>query len=335
MIAERKIPSVAPELTLASAKPAAAEAIRFVLLPLKSFVATDLTFVIDALHEANVFSGRDVYSWSIASETGQPVTATNGMQVSAQVILPELTHRDTIIVISGEKYEESATLGVLSWLRRQARRGVRAGGIGSAAYTLAKAGLLQRNPASLHWSYRAAISETNPDLEVSSVIFENSEKRFTCAGGVSTLELMLQIIERDIDAYTAAWISDRLICSNPRNEKYEQRISDAYRLGFRHPKLAAAIRTMSTQFEDPLSLAEVAESAGISARQLERLFAKYLSQTPKKFYLQQRLENARALLQQTNMTVTEVALASGFTNASHFSRCYKRHFGKTPMQDTI
>ena len=101
----------------------------------------------------------------------------------------------------------------------------------------------------------------------------------------------------------------------------------------RHPKLLAVIKLMEENLEEPLSRLDLARSAGLSTRQLERLFRKYLNRAPARYYLELRLNKARLLLLQTNMSVIDVALACGFVSASHFSKCYRDFFGRTPRKE--
>ena len=105
------------------------------------------------------------------------------------------------------------------------------------------------------------------------------------------------------------------------------------RIGIRHPKLAQVIRMMETHIEDPISPAILAQDVGMSTRQLERLFRRYLSRSPKRYYMELRLQKARNLLMQTDMTVINVALACGFTSPSHFSKCYRSHYQTTPYRE--
>ena len=90
---------------------------------------------------------------------------------------------------------------------------------------------------------------------------------------------------------------------------------------------------MEENLEEPVSRSELARTIKVSSRQLERLFRKYLGRTPTRFYLDLRLDKARQLLQQTDMTVLDVALACGFVSASHFSKCYRERFLRTPRAE--
>ncbi|MEM6488644.1 MAG: helix-turn-helix domain-containing protein, partial [Pseudomonadota bacterium] len=118
-----------------------------------------------------------------------------------------------------------------------------------------------------------------------------------------------------------------------RGESDEQRLSVPARIGVRHPKLVEIIHTMERSLEDPISPAELARNVGMSTRQLERLFRRYLNRSPKRYYMEMRLDKARGLLLQTDLSVINVALACGFTSPSHFSKCYRAHFGRTPYRE--
>ena len=99
----------------------------------------------------------------------------------------------------------------------------------------------------------------------------------------------------------------------------------------RNKHLARAIELMRDTLEDPISPAVIAREIGISTRQLERLFGKYLNTSPKKYFLEMRLDRARHLLLQTEMSIVDVAMACGFQSPGHFSRVYRINFGVTPM----
>ena len=120
------------------------------------------------------------------------------------------------------------------------------------------------------------------------------------------------------------------MCERIRGEDDHQRMALRLRLAVSQPKLLATINVMSENIEAPFSQTELAREIGLSTRQLERLFLKYLNCTPSRYYLDMRLNRARALLQQTCMSVTNVALATGFVSASHFSKSYRLHFGHAP-----
>ncbi len=99
------------------------------------------------------------------------------------------------------------------------------------------------------------------------------------------------------------------------------------------PSSSASSRRWKSNLEEPLSPSLLAKQAGLSTRQLERLFRRYLDRSPKRYYLELRLKKARSLLLQTDMSVINVALACGFSSPSHFSKCYRAFYGRTPYRE--
>ena len=94
-----------------------------------------------------------------------------------------------------------------------------------------------------------------------------------------------------------------------------------------------AIEIMEARIETVSSISEIACATKVSKRTLERKFRQLLYQTPAQAYLQCRLEHAQQLLQNTDLKIREVALASGFASMSYFCRAYKRRFGRQPGSD--
>lgn len=318
--------TVQPELSVAPQK--------FALLLLDSFSAFDLTAIVECLKEANRYAESSKYQWQFLSEDGQPVTASNGMSISVDAALVALDRRDILVVLGGDAFVSSSTLPILAWIRRQSRLGLTIGAISGAVFTMIKAGVLPETEVTTHWSYHTSMQENFQDLEINRSIFQFDNKRFTCAGGVATLDLMLQLISRDQGGEVATWVADNLVCSVPRVASQQQIVSHSTRSGERRGKIAEAVAIMQSAIETPVSPGDVAQRIGISTRQLERLFAKHLGATPKAYYMKLRLENARRLLLQTDMKVLDVAIASGFYTPSHFARLYKKHFGTSPHKES-
>ena len=118
-----------------------------------------------------------------------------------------------------------------------------------------------------------------------------------------------------------------------RTDQDTQRLSVPTRIGVRHPKLSQVIQMMESNIEEPISPSLLAKYVGMSTRQLERLFRRYLNRSPKRYYMELRLQKARNLLMQTDMSVINVALACGFASPSHFSKCYRAHYQTTPYRE--
>ncbi|MEO0820628.1 MAG: GlxA family transcriptional regulator [Pseudomonadota bacterium] len=319
-------------MTLTSA--AADEGTReFVFLLSPQFSLIAFSAAIEPLRLANRVTRRPLYAWRLVSEDGKPVECSNGTRLEVDSGLEAVNRDARIIVCAGFGLERAASRPVLTWIRREARRGVRLGALCTGSYVLARAGLLDGKRCTIHWENLAAFAEDFPEVEVLNLLFVVQDGVFTSAGGTSAADMMLSLIAEEQGDDLAATVADCLLHVPMRGEADEQRLSVPARIGVRHPKLVQIIQTMEQTTEEPVSPAELARGVGISTRQLERLFRRYLNRSPKRYYMELRLEKARSLLLQTNMSVINVALACGFTSPSHFSKCYRAHFGRTPYRE--
>ncbi len=305
--------------------------IGFLLIPQFSMIS--FSTALEPLRLANRQSGKDLYAWELFSSDGQPVTASNGIEVRVQGGLEAAGALPVVVVCAGIDVHRFDNKAVLSWLRRMDRKGSDIGAVCTASHILARAGLLDGFRCTIHWENLASFAEDFPNIEVSSEIFEIDRNRFTCAGGTAPLDMMLNMISLQHGHELAASVADQFMHERIRDQHDHQRISLPARLGVRHPKLLTVIEMMEQNLEEPLSRSELARAARLSTRQLERLFRKYLSRSPARYYLELRLNRARLLLLQTNMSVIDVALACGFVSASHFSKCYRDFFGHTPRKE--
>ncbi len=307
----------------------------FVFLLCDLFSMMPFAAAIEPLRQANRMSRQKLYSWRLVSATGEAVTASNGVTVNVDCGLEEMPRDARIVVCTGFALEKAASRPVLTWLRREARRGVGIGAVCTGAHVLARAGLLDGRRATIHWENQAAFAEEFPEVELSNQLYIIDDGVFTCAGGTAALDMMIQLIAEEQGTELASLVADTLVHAPVRSEVDEQRLSVPARIGVRHPKLIQVIQTMEQSTEEPISPSELARSVGMSTRQLERLFRRYLNRSPKRYYMELRLEKARNLLLQTDMSVINVALACGFTSPSHFSKCYRAHFNRTPYRERV
>ncbi|MEQ8354543.1 MAG: GlxA family transcriptional regulator [Kiloniellaceae bacterium] len=305
--------------------------IALILLPRFSFLP--FTGLLESFRLANRLSGQELYSWVLTSVDGQPASASNGLSLPVAGDLSAADSCGTVIVCGGIDVHLIKDRSLSGWLRKADRRGADIGAICTGSYVLAKAGLLDGARCTIHWENLAGFCEDFPEIEVTTELFEIDRNRFTCSGGTAAIDMMLNVIARQHGHELAASVADQFMHERIRDHHDRQRISLPARLGVRHPKLLAVIGTMEQNLEEPLSRSELARGADLSTRQLERLFRKYLNRSPARYYLELRLNKARLLLLQTNMSVIDVALACGFVSASHFSKCYRDFFGRTPRKE--
>lgn len=306
---------------------------RFVFVLLDNFTMLSFASALESLRIANRMAGRDLYSWRLIGEGGKTMTCSSGTSFQLDGDLEELNRDDTVLICGGIDVQAATTKRLLGWARREARKGLLVGGLCTAAFALAKAGLLDGKKATIHWENSDSFAEEFEDVVLTKSVFVIDGNRMTTAGGTSSIDLMLKLIADDHGEDLANSVADQLIYSSIRTDQDTQRLSVPTRIGVRHPKLSQVIQKMEQNIEEPISPSVLAKDVGMSTRQLERLFRRYLNRSPKRYYMELRLQKARNLLMQTDMSVINVALACGFASPSHFSKCYRAHYDTTPYRE--
>ena len=306
---------------------------RFVFVLIENFTLLSFSSALDALRIANRMSGKKLYDWTFIGENEEFVSCSAGTQFKLDNSLIELHRDDTVLLCGGTAIQESSTRKLIGWLRREARRGLIIGGLCTAAYPMAKAGLLDEKKATIHWENQDSFAEEFLEVELTKTVFVCDGNRYTTAGGTSSIDLLLKIIADEHGEELANAVADQMIYSSIRTDQDTQRLSVPTRIGVRHPKLSKVIQMMEINIEEPISPSILAKDVGMSTRQLERLFRRYLDRSPKRYYMELRLQKARNLLMQTDMSVINVALACGFASPSHFSKCYRAHYDTTPYRE--
>ncbi|MBX2805395.1 MAG: GlxA family transcriptional regulator [Hyphomicrobiales bacterium] len=314
------------------------QTILFLLVPKFSMIA--FSSAIEALRLANRAVGKTVYEWRLVSEGGLPVEASNGVLINTDASLRQILHApeterraDFVILCSGIEVENFNNPKIFAWLRRMHGRNVSIGGLCTGAWILAKAGLLEDRRCAIHWEMIPSFAETFPDVDVRQSLFEVDSDIFTCAGGTVALDMMLYFIGLRFGTNLAERICDICLTDRIRPAHDRQRLPIGSRLGVQNPRLLSIIEIMEANIAEPISLEEIAHVTSISRRHIERLFRHHLERSPARYYLEVRLERARRLLRHSNLPIIEVAIASGFMSASHFSKRYREYYKVAPHID--
>ena len=303
----------------------------FYLVP--DFPLIALASAMEPLRIANRLSGRRLYDWRLISRNGSPERASNGLLLNADAGIAKAPACDFMFACAGLNAQEFRDGAVLAWLRRLLRRGCRLGGISTGTYLLARSGVLDGRRCTIHWENVASLAEEFPLLQVTDDIFVEDGNLLTCSGGTSTIDMMLHVVAAEHGRTLATLISDQIMHPRIRGQHDHQRTGLEARLAIAHPKLAEVVREMQRTVEEPLNIDRLARGAGLSPRHLERLSRRALGKTPRDLYRELRLNRGQSLLQQTGLSVLEIALACGFVSATHFSRCYRRWRGHSPSAE--
>ncbi len=305
--------------------------IGFYLVPQFSLLA--FSSALETLRMANQLSGQTLYRWTLVSSDGQEVTCSNGIRFPVEHSAQTRERYDAVFVCSGLNVHLVKDEPGMQWLRQLDKQGAILGAICTGTYLLARADLLHDYRCTIHWENLAAAREEFPHLVISPELFEIDRKRYTCAGGTAPLDMMLSEIRMCHGNDLATRISEQFMCERIRDQNDRQRVPLTQRIGASQPKLAEAVSLMEANIEEPMTLDELSHHVGLSRRQLERLFQRYLHCVPTRYYLELRLERARQLLLQSSMPIVDIALACGFISAPHFSKCYRDTFSLPPRDE--
>ena len=286
---------------------------------------------LEPLRVANRF-GKPLFAWRLLSSDGRPVTASNGVSLEVDGAIGKLSSADMLAVVSSYEAEAVVTAAHLAWLRRVAARGTLIGGLDTAPFILARAGLLQGYRIALHWESLPAFVEEFPGLDVTSARYAFDGPRWTGSGGAASLDVMLGWIARIYGTELADAIARQLMHRRqpPESSLMESSLQGGY-VAKRGPKaIRKALALMEATVADPLPIGELSARIGQSRRQLARLFKRHVEITPQQCYLAVRLDRAQRILADSRVSVTQAALATGFKHVAHFSRAYRRRFDESP-----
>lgn len=301
-------------------------------VPLPDFSHLGLAAAIEPLFIGNWLLQREQFRWKTVSVNGNPVRASNGMVIPVEGNLTAASGCRTIFVLASfEPFQSARNARLLAWLRRQAAAGAQIGGIENGSLALAHAGLLERHTTAVHWDNLAGFKELFPRLNVRDQLYSIAGNFMTCAGASAVLDLMLAWIQRDVGERLAQEIRKHLLLGgirspSARNHEFpsDQRAD---------PMVLKARELIRERLEDPMSLPALAKELRISHRQLQRRFIRQLGHSIHRELDLLRMERAHQYLQQTTMSVAEVAFACGFNSPAYFARIYRRVFGRPPRGD--
>lgn len=299
----------------------------FVLVPRFSMIA--LYGALEPLRVANRFSAG-AFSWRFVSADGAPVAASNGIPVSVSGGLASIGLPAMAVFCASYEPETGITSAMLAAIRKLARSHILLAGVDTGPFLLAAAGVLDGSRATCHWESLPGFRESYPNVLAVQSLYEADGERLTCAGGAAAIDMMLDWLGRQQGRSLAVAVADQLIHFRATEEGAQARVPAALRYGVSDTRLLAMLAAMEEQSEDPFDAHQIATSAGISQRHMERLFAEKLGTRPMRFYLNLRLEKAERLLTYSRMSVRDVSVACGFGSLAQFSRAFRARYGRSP-----
>jgi transcriptional regulator GlxA family with amidase domain len=305
-------------------------AYRIGFLLIDGFALMSYAAAVEPLRAANLLAGGTVYQIHHVPAAGARAISSGGAVVEASAELGHDFDFDLVLVVAGGDPAVFRDERTFNWLRGLARRGVRLGGVSGGPVILALAGLMEGRRMTVHWEHAPALAEISPTLMVERTLYVIDRDRITCAGGTAPLDMMHALIAEHQGPAFARQVSDWFLHTEVRPSGGPQRAGLVERHGTTNPAVIQAIEAMENHIADPLELAQLAQLSGVGPRQLNRLFREKLGCSTMEFYRKLRLDKARNLLEQSTLSLTEIALATGFANSAHFSKVFRDFFGRAP-----
>jgi transcriptional regulator GlxA family with amidase domain len=302
------------------------------ILLLPGFELNELSALTEAFERANRVLCKRLFDWHLASLDGAPVRAAGGLAIPVARSARAGDQRH-LFLLSAYGGTDLARHGLSALLCRRYAIGARIAGIGGAAALLAESGLLKERTCAAHWSLADALLERARNLDIADRLYAIDERIATCAGRDATLDFALRLIADAAGDRPARIVADSLNHARPR-EAGERQLSELEFSGQRGANaVAQTVAAMRRRMSEGEDLDGIAAQSGVSQRQLQRLFRRHLGMTPTQYFLKARLQRARHLLQYSTLSVTEIAIATGFASISHFTRRYTELYGRTPTAE--
>ena len=305
--------------------------VAFLLLP--EFSLLSVVSAIETLRVTNSVHDTPPFGWTLVHDTAPVVPSSNGIPLTAETHLRDIADFDALLICGSFKPHKYENRDTQKLLRRFARFGKCLGAMETGVYHLARAGLLSGHPATAHFNSLPLYSQLFPDVKFEKKIYTFSEQRMTCAGGISSVDMMLRLVGtrlgRDVAGRVASMIAFPYL-RDPSEPQYDLFTSVHNKLP---QTIRDACRVMEETIQTPVGIADLAERLGVSRRHLDRLFRLSFSTTAANHYRMIRLARARKLLKSTTMDLGSISEACGFSTYSQFSQNYRKVFHVAPASD--
>lgn len=308
--------------------------VAFVLLP--GFALTSFSLALEALGDSNLLWGQPLYESRLYSGDVDPgvteVCSASGVPVRVSGHCSEIEDCDLLFICAYKRAAAYDGAALFAKIRSLSKKGCRLVSLSSGSFILAKAGVLGGRSCTLFREQMAAFRELYPSIILDESIYTVSEGIYTCQGGTTALDMLLYIIRQDHGAEFAQKVLEQFFQDKIRSPDEMQKARRYLDLRVKSPCLGAAIELMEANIESPFAIEELAAKIGASVRTLEQAFRTHKNTTPVSYYLILRLRRARAMIEDTGLSIAKIAQATGFTSQSYFSKRFREVYGFSPLQ---
>lgn len=305
-------------------------------LLMKKFTLASVAGLVESLRFAadESFSSRQIFCrWEWMTCDNQPVTASCGLPVSPTATL-DFTRRWDYFVVAGGLPEETRQppQWLLQALRDLHARGVPIITLCSGAFVAGNAGLLDGRHCAIHFTTRDEFRLRFPKaIPVIDKTYIKDGGIISCPGGTA-IDLAADLIRQHCGLVRSQKVLKYLLVEEPaaavkkRRQKASLNEPDVYE----NELVNKVIDFMKHHLDSPVPLAEVADFAGVTFRQLNLIFTQCTGYSAAVYWRRMRLEQARKLMADSSNSINAIATATGFADASHLIAWFRKHYGETP-----
>jgi transcriptional regulator GlxA family with amidase domain len=298
----------------------------------------DVTGPFDVFRRANAHGERDTYDLVVVGVAGRNVGTKSGLGFVAQASLPEaaaegLPH--SLVVAGGDPQVSAGTdeARLAEWLREHAAHIPRVCSICSGAFILGEAGLLDRRRATTHWRLVDSLRARFPKADVADdSLFVNDGRIWTSAGVTSGIDMALAMVEEDLGHEVSLAVARFLVLFLRRSGNQRQFSTTLAGQSTERRSLRELQAYIVAHLNDDLSIERLATECSMSPRNFSRVFKNDLGMSPGSFVRAVRLDEARRLLENTDLSVSEIAARIASGDESTLRRWFVERFGISPIQ---
>ncbi len=276
--------------------------------------------------------GHDWYRHTVAGVEPGPMRAAGGLTVTVEGGLSLLADADLIVIPGWRSIDAPVPEPLIAALRNAHARGARLMSLCSGVRVLAATGLLDGRRATTHWRYIGTIGELHPTVTLlPNVLYVDEGDVLSAAGSAAGIDLCLHIVRKDYGSEAANTVARRLVVPPHRDGGQAQFIQAPVARARESPRLSTLFDWIRERLHDDLSIAILAQRAGMSPRTLQRRFEETTGLGPGEWVLQERMARAKALLEAEPTTkLDDIATATGFGSPSTLRHHFRTRFGSTP-----
>ena len=295
------------------------------------FPSNSLVLIQEALRITNQYRINEIFKSRLITINSKKVRSSNGQWWKADGGLEAIKNPDFIILIGGNLPIQKKSKKLFSKLRTAHKNSSKIIAVDTGVFIIAESGLITKETiVCTHWETKSNFIERYPDINVVENIYTiNANGLMFAAGGISTLDLILECVKKIKGKDYSDEIAHALIY-RPREKSIMQK-NEQYNLSMDNV-CQKSILIMEKNIETPIKINEIAKKLNISLRTLERKFYKLYKMSPIKFYVNLRIKFARNLLFYDDRKINEISSIAGFNYNSVFINSFKKIYNKTPSE---